>query len=98
MDLNQGAYMSTTTPAACQSAIDTVNRELPVVKPRGPDDSQITQAPALLRVAGPECLARAGDCDAAWRVFHDAWLAEKAYDEPTLKTMFGSVVRRCADP
>ncbi|HEY3821954.1 MAG TPA: hypothetical protein VGL81_32530 [Polyangiaceae bacterium] len=97
MDLNQGAYMSTSTVAACQAAIDTVKRLVPVVKPRGPDDSQVAQAPAILRVAGPECLARAGDCDAAWREFHDAWRALKTFDEPTLKTMFGSAVRRCGD-
>jgi hypothetical protein len=97
MALNQGAYMSTTTSAACQAAVDTVKRLLPVVKPRSPDDSQVTQAPAILRAAGPECLARAGDCEGAWRVFHDAWLAEKAWDEPTLRTMFGNVVKRCGD-
>jgi hypothetical protein len=97
MDLNHGAYMSTSTPAACQGAIDTVKRLLPTVKPRGLDDTQVTQAPAILRAAGPECLARAGDCEAAWRVFHDAWLAEKAWDEPTLRTMFGNVVKRCGD-
>jgi len=98
MDLNQGAYMSTSTTAACQGAIDTVKRLLPVVKPRSPDDTQITQASAILRSAGPECLARAGDCEAAWRLFHDVWLAEKSFDEPTLRTMFGNVVRRCGDP
>jgi hypothetical protein len=98
MDLNQGAYMSTSTTAACQGAIGTMKRLLPVVKPRSPDDSQVVQAPAILRAAGPECLARAGDCEAAWQVFHDAWLAEKAWDEPTLRTMFGNVVRRCGDP
>jgi hypothetical protein len=98
MDLNQGAYMSTSTPAACQGEIDAARRLLPVVKPRGPDDTQITQASAIVRVAGPECLARAGDCDAAWHVFHDAWLAETPRDEATLRTMFAGVVRRCADP
>ena len=97
MDLNQGAYMSTTDAAACQGAIDTVKRLVPVVKPRNPDDTQVTQAPAILRAAGPECLARAGDCEAAWRLFHDAWRADKAFDERTLKTMFGDVVRRCGD-
>ncbi len=97
MELNQGAYMSTTTTAACQAAIDTLKRLLPVVTPKGPDDAQITQAPAILRMAGPECLARAGDCDAAWRVFHHEWLALKSYDEPTLKTMFANSVKRCGD-
>jgi hypothetical protein len=97
MDLNQGAYMSTSTVPACQGAVDTVKRLLPLVKPRSPDDSQVTQAAAVLRAAGPECLARAGDCEAAWHVFHDAWLAEKSRDEPTLKTMFGNVVKRCGD-
>lgn len=77
MDLNQGAYMSTSSAAACQSEVDTVERLLPVVKPRNADDSQVVQAAAILRVAGPECLARAGDCEAAWRLFHDGWRAEK---------------------
>ncbi|MGD0527509.1 MAG: hypothetical protein ABSE49_20370 [Polyangiaceae bacterium] len=97
MDLNQGAYMSTTTTAACLTAIDTMKRLLPVVAPKGPDDSQITQAPAILRMAGPECLARAGDCDAAWRVFHDEWLAVKPFDDPTLKKMFANSVKHCGD-
>ena len=74
-----------------------MKRLLPIVKPRSPDDTQVTQASASLRSAGPECLARAGDCEAAWRLFHDVWLAEKSFDEPTLRTTFGTVVRRCGD-
>ena len=97
MDLNQGAYVSTTSTATCQADVDTIRKLLPVVKPRGPDDTQITQGAAILRVAGPECLARSGDCAAAWKVFHAAWLAEKPFDEPTLRTMFDGTVRRCAD-
>jgi hypothetical protein len=97
MDLDKGAYMTTSTPAACQAESDAIKRLLPLVKPQSADDSQIVQAPAILRVAGPECLARAGDCDGSWRVFHDAWLEYHPYDEATLRTMFGSVVRRCAD-
>ncbi|MGH7298066.1 MAG: hypothetical protein ACRELB_24210, partial [Polyangiaceae bacterium] len=98
MDLSQGAYMSTTTPAVCEGAVDTVERLLPVVKPRNADDSQIVQASAALRVSGPTCLARAGDCGAAWKVFRRRWLAEKHFDEPTLRTMFDGTVRRCSDP
>jgi hypothetical protein len=97
MDLNHGAYMSTTTIATCEEAIETMRRLLPVVAPRSPDDSSITQAPAILRVAGPECLARAGDCEAARRVFHDEWRRMKPYDEATLTTMFASAVKRCGD-
>jgi hypothetical protein len=97
MDLNQGAYMSTTSVAACQDAVDSARRLIPVVAPRSPDDRQIGEAAAIVRSAGPECLARAGDCDAAWRVFHEAWSTEKKLDEPTLHTMFGTLVRRCSD-
>jgi hypothetical protein len=96
MDLNRGAYMTTSTSAACQGEVDTVQRLIPQVKPRDAYDSQVVQAPAILRVAGPECLARAGDCDGAWHVFHDAWFAEHGYDDAKLRTMFGSVVKKCA--
>lgn len=97
MELNQGAYVSTTSAATCQADVDTIERLLPVVKPRGADDTQVGQASAILRIAGPECLARAGDCEAARRVFRARWLADKPYDEPTLKTMFEGTVRRCSD-
>jgi hypothetical protein len=95
MDLNRGAYMETTTSAACEAAIDAARRALPQVTPSGPDDSQVTHAPDVVRIAGPTCLARAGDCAAAWRVFHDAWTAEKGLDEATVRKMFGSVVKGC---
>jgi hypothetical protein len=98
MDLTQGAYMSTSTPAACQAAVDTVKRLALVVKPRSADDTQIAQASAVVRSAGPECMARAGDCRAAWRVFHDAWRGEPGMDEPTMHKTFDSTVRRCSDP
>jgi hypothetical protein len=98
MDLNAGAYMTTTTPAACRASYDTARRLLPDVKARNANDEEIAKAPAIVRVAGPECFARAGDCDAAWGAFRESWLAEKAFDEGTLRTMFGNVVRRCSDP
>jgi hypothetical protein len=95
MVLNRGAYMETTTAEACRSAVDAAKLLIAQVQPRGPDDNQVLQAPAIVRIAGPECFARAGDCDAAWTTFRETWLATKAYDEGTLRTMFTSIVKRC---
>ena len=96
MDLSQGAYMSKKTPAACQDAYAAAVRLIPLVAPRDDEDTQIKSARDAVRVSAPECLARAGDCDAARVVFMETW-ADKKFDAPTMRTMFDNVVRRCAD-
>lgn len=97
MDVQQGAYLSKKDRAGCLAAYETAKRLIPSVAPRDEDDTQITQASARLRVGAPECLARAGDCDTAWKIFREVWSAEvKQLDEAALRKMFGNVVQRCA--
>ncbi len=98
MDLNQGAYMSKKDPGWCKAAYDTATRLVPVVPPRDEDDTQVKQAATILRVTGPACMARAGDCQAAWAEFRECWLKEKVYDDAILHKMFDGMNRRCSDP
>jgi hypothetical protein len=69
MDLSQGAFMGKREPAFCQASIDTLKALLPVTPPRDEDDRTITDAPDSLALTGPECLAKAGDCEAAFKAF-----------------------------
>lgn len=98
MDLNQGAYMTTKDAAACHEAYDAALRLIPQVPPRDPDDTQIQQASAQVRITAPQCFARAGDCADAWRAFHDQWLTVPGMTDEVMHKTFDSMVRRCSDP
>jgi hypothetical protein len=99
MDLNQGAYMTTKTPGACKAAYDAALRLMPVVQPQGLDDTMVKQGPDIVRMAGPGCLGRAGDCGAAWSAFRSEWLKKvPSMDEATLHKTFESVVPSCPHP
>lgn len=98
MDLNQGAYMTTKDVAFCHEAYDTALRLIPQVPPRDPDDTQISQASAQVRITAPQCFARAGDCAQAFRAFHDQWLTVPGMTDDVMHKTFDSMVRRCSDP
>jgi hypothetical protein len=91
IELNQGAYQEKKDAATCKAAFDTAKRLLPTVTPRDDDDTQVKSAASALRLAAPACFAKAGDCDAAWIAWKEAWnLAPRTrtYDEATLRRTF----------
>jgi hypothetical protein len=68
-ELERGAHMKRIEPAACMSAYQTEKRLLTVVQPQDAADTQITIAGQFLRSSTVGCLARAGDCNAAWSIW-----------------------------
>jgi hypothetical protein len=71
MDLSQGAYTGKRDAAFCNAAIDTLKSLLPVTPPKDEDDNTITEAPDSLNITGPACLAKAGDCEGAFKLFQE---------------------------
>ncbi len=98
MDLNQGAYMTTKDVPFCHQAYDAALRLIPQVPPKDADDNTIKQASAQVRIAAPQCFARAGDCAQAWSAFHDQWLSVPGMTDDVMHKTFNNLVKRCANP
>jgi hypothetical protein len=101
-DLQQGAYMQKKTPAACDAAFQVAKRLVPTVKPNDDDDTQVKMAGASLRTTAPACFAKAGDCDAGWSAFKEAWKLDTALspqsrnlNDDALRHTFEAVARQC---
>ncbi|MFO0723127.1 MAG: hypothetical protein U1E65_05030 [Myxococcota bacterium] len=71
--LQDGAYQKTISDKDCQSAVDAALKVWPSVKPRGPEDAQITSAPRRLMDTAQRCLSKAGNCAGAFRALK-AWV------------------------
>ncbi|HEY1693070.1 MAG TPA: hypothetical protein VGG39_12970 [Polyangiaceae bacterium] len=103
-ELQQGAYMSKKTVAACDAAYQTAKRLVPTVKPNDDDDNQVKQAGASLRTTAPTCFAKAGDCATAWTTWKEAWKLDpnlspqsRNLNDDALRHGFDAVVRQCKD-
>ena len=70
-DLSDGAYMNRRSPEFCKTALATARELIPRVKPRAPDDGQITGGAQALFHTAASCFARAGDCKAAWSTYRE---------------------------
>ena len=100
MELQQGAWMTTKTPEQCMSAFETVWKNRSTVVPRDEDDVMVKDPLGFLYATAPNCLARAGDCAGAWKVFQDitnekfkgqAWISKP----DVVKKTFESIVPKC---
>jgi hypothetical protein len=98
-DLMQGAYMEKKSSADCSSAFQLAMRLAPTVKPNDDDDSQVKEAGHSIRTTGPQCFAKAGDCDSAWTAYQAAWRAapnpNMRLDDASLRRNFEQTVRKC---
>jgi hypothetical protein len=101
-ELQQGAYMTKKTTAACDAAYQTAKKLVPTVKPNDDDDSQVKMAGASLRTTGPSCFAKAGDCDSAWNAWKEAWKLDpnlsaqsRNLNDDALRHGFEAVVAKC---
>ncbi len=101
-DLQQGAYMAKKDVAFCQKAYDTAKRLQPTVKPKDDDDTRLKDLDRTLYHMGAACMAKAGDCNAAWKVFVDGYpkaTLEKVKDEKQkatiMKSTFESLISSC---
>lgn len=99
--LQQGAYMTKKDVATCQAAIATVKKLGPQVKPKDDEDTQVIHGPKQVYTTGANCLARAGDCAAAKKVYVDGFPSDlsKVKDQATkdkiITSSFESVVQKC---
>jgi hypothetical protein len=99
-DLQDGAYVAKKDKAMCLSAYQTVKKLAPQVKPKDQDDIVILQGPMNLYATAPNCIARAGDCDGAFKVFNEAYTEDRPHADPKIrdesrKRLFETLVKRC---
>jgi hypothetical protein len=102
--LNDGAYIKKIPAKDCLNAYKTATKLLKKVKARDEDDSQIFNAPKTMYNLAPTCLAKAGDCANAWKVFNEAYPADSLakVEDPEVKkkiirSNFESLIRKCKD-
>ncbi len=95
-ELQSGAYMSKKDPAACLAAYATLKKLTPVVKPRDDEDTQVKDAMNGAFASGPNCLAKAGDCANAKKVFKEIALMKAAgQTDAMIQTQFEAIVPKC---
>lgn len=99
-ELTAGAWTTTKTVAECQKAYETVMKNRATVVPRDEDDAMVKDPLGFLYAAAPNCLARAGDCAAAWKAYEEI-VAEKFKGQAwigkpdVVRSSFESLVPRC---
>jgi hypothetical protein len=99
-ELQAGAWQTAKTSAVCMAAYKTVMKYRTTVVPRDDDDVMVKDPLSFLFAAAPNCLARAGDCDGAWKVFQEV-AAEKFAGKPLLtkpdvmRKTFESITPKC---
>jgi len=100
-DIMQGR-MTKKEPKVCMKAYKTIRDLGPTIKPKDIDDKQISGMLISLFNHAPTCLAKAGDCKAAYKVFKEAYPAQatayikdKDEKEAALKKAFEDSIPRC---
>ena len=96
-DLSDGAYMNKRTPEFCKQSLAEARRLIPVVKTRGPDDTQISGGAQALFHTAASCFARAGDCDAAWSTYRELFPNATAAATPEAAAMMPQIIRDAYD-
>lgn len=101
-DLTQGAYIGKKSTKFCMNAYRIVRKLGPKVKPKDDDDSQIINGPKTVYNTAATCLARAGDCTNAWKVFKESYppeslarMKDEKQKESIMKMTFDSLVKKC---
>ena len=95
--LSDGAYVNKTTPETCKAALAEARRLIPLVKTRGPDDTQISGGAQALFHTAASCFARAGDCDLAWSTYNELFPRVGTEQSPEAAAMMPQVVREAYD-
>jgi len=94
-DLSDGAYMNKRSSEFCKTALATARELIPKVKPRGPDDGQITGGAQALFHTAASCFARAGDCKQAWATY--SALFPQTTTTPEAAAMMPGIIREAYD-
>ncbi len=103
MTLQDGAWTKTLDVATCTNAYKTILRLKDSVKPKDDDDALLKDPTMFMLSAAPNCLAKAGDCTAAFnayweiaKIHYKGTQTEKWYsEEANARTNFASTVQRC---
>jgi hypothetical protein len=101
-DLQQGAFITKKDTAFCQKAYDTAKRLSTVVKPKDDDDTRLKDLDRTLYHQGASCMAKAGDCANAWKVFVDGYpkgslerVTDPKQKETIMKSTFETLISSC---
>jgi hypothetical protein len=94
-DLSDGAYMNKRSSEFCKTALATARELIPKVKPRAPDDGQITGGAQALFHTAAQCFARAGDCKLAWTTY--STLFPQTATTPEAAAMMPGIIRDAYD-
>lgn len=94
-DLSDGAYMNKRSSEFCKTALATARELIPRVKPRAPDDGQITGGAQALFHTAASCFARAGDCKQAWATY--SALFPQTATTPEAAAMMPQIIRESYD-
>lgn len=94
-DLSDGAYMNRRSSEFCKTALATARELIPQVKPRGPDDGQITGGAQALFHTAASCFARAGDCKQAWATY--SALFPQTATTPEAAALMPGIIREAYD-
>jgi len=101
-DLSDGAYINKRTVDYCQDRIELVKQLGPKVQPRDPEDTQVTGGQQALFHTGAMCLARAGDCKAAYQRYQELFpghgldqIKDPAMRRKVIKDAFDSGIVLC---
>ncbi len=103
MTLQDGAWTKTLDVATCTNAYKTIMRLKDTVKPKDEDDALLKDPLMFMMTAAPNCLAKAGDCNAAFTAYWE--IAKEHYKggktevwfskEENARKNFESTVQRC---
>jgi hypothetical protein len=103
MELQKGAYQGDIGTKACNENYATIVKLRDKVKPKDDEDTQVSGAKTHGHYTAANCLGRAGDCKAAYKVYFDVesksdWAAkmtDTAQRDKLLKDNFQSLVQKC---
>lgn len=99
-ELQKGAYQGNIGIRACTNATRTVARLRGRVRPKDDEDWQVVGLENAFPFAAAGCLARAGDCAGAWKVFNEEAAHLRTITDPkvraeVMRTSFDSTVPKC---
>ena len=102
-ELQQGAYIQKKTTAQCDTAYQAARKLVSKVQPQDDDDTQVKNAGSAISANGPQCFAKAGDCDASYAAYKESLKLRPnmtpevlgRYTEETYRRAFESAVHKC---
>jgi hypothetical protein len=83
----------------CLEAYNTIKTDGPKIKDPDSDNPRLQNPTGNLGTMGAMCMARAGDCDGAYKLFKDSpdprWPKDDAGLRPMFDAVIGTVIQKC---